>query len=201
MRAACLLLVTFALSACGSNDPDRTIPQTTTPTVTTLAPTGDAAMAGPVDGISCEASEQVAFHLHAHLAIYEGDNQKLLAAGIGIGAPLGFMNDFVVGGSCFSWLHTHDQTGLVHIESPMARGFTLGEFFDIWGQPLSASAVGPISGEVTAFVDGQPFTDDPRTIPLVTQGADGSYAAHGVIQLDVGAKVHPFEAYAFPAGY
>jgi hypothetical protein len=195
MRATCMLSAALALTACGS--PSHSYPQASN----TLAPTGDAAQAAPVDGISCETLEQLAFHLHAHLAIYVGDDQKLLPAGIGIGPPLDVEDNFVVGGSCFSWLHTHDQTGLIHIESPAPRTFTLGNFFDVWGQPLSSTTVGPATGTVNAFVDGQPFTDDPSTIPLVTMAADGSYSAHGVLQLDVGTPVHPFEAYTFPPGY
>lgn len=31
-------------------------------------------------------------------------------------------------------MHTHDETGIIHIESPENRTFTLGEFFDIWGE-------------------------------------------------------------------
>ena len=194
MRATCLLSAALVLTACGAS---HSYPQASN----TLAPPGDAAQAAPVDGISCETLEQLAFHLHAYLAIYVGDDQKLLPAGIGIGPPLDVEDNFVVGGSCFSWLHTHDQTGLIHIESPAPRTFTLGNFFDIWGEPLSKTTVGPATGTVTAFVDGQPFTGDPSTIPLVTMGADGSYTAHGVLQLDVGTPVHPFEAYTFPPGY
>ena len=37
---------------------------------------------------------------------------------------------------CFYWLHTHDQSGIIHIESPIHRAFTLGNFFDIWKQKL-----------------------------------------------------------------
>ena len=41
---------------------------------------------------------------------------------------------FVVGGSCFAWLHTHAADGVVHIESPTKRTYTLGNFFDVWGR-------------------------------------------------------------------
>ena len=156
-----------------------------------LAPTGDAAQAGPVDGISCDTSEQLLFHIHAHLAVYVDGCQKLIAAGVGIGPPLTFDNGFVVGGSCFSWLHTHDETGVIHIESPVQRTFTLGDFFDVWGQPLSATQVGPAKGTVTAYLDGQAFTGDPRTIPM---------DAHAVIQLDVGTPLVAPQAFMFPAG-
>src|SRR5690242_12737936 len=91
----------------------------------TLAPPGEHA---PVDGITCDNSEQLLFHIHAHLAVYADGQQELLPAGIGIGPPLQYdqSGNFVLGGSCFSWLHTHDQSGIVHIESPVMRTFTLG---------------------------------------------------------------------------
>jgi hypothetical protein len=33
-------------------------------------------------------------------------------------------------------LHTHDSSGTIHVEAAVTRGFTLGEFFAVWGQPL-----------------------------------------------------------------
>jgi hypothetical protein len=87
-------------------------------------------------------------------------------------------------------VHTHDASGVVHIESPVQRRFTLGELFDLWGQPLGPQQVGPAPGPVTALVNGVVVAGDPRAIPLT---------AHAVIQLDVGAVV-PFQAYRFPAG-
>ncbi len=84
---------------------------------------------------------------------------------------------FVGGGTCFYWLHTHAADGIIHIESPVQRTYTLGDFFDIWGQPLSATQVGPERGRVTAIYDGRLYLGDPRNIPL---------QAHAQIQLEVG---------------
>jgi hypothetical protein len=158
----------------------------------TLAPAGAATTAGPVDGISCETHEQVAFHVHAHLAVFVAGEPKLVPAGVGIGPPLQVSNGFVVGGSCFSWLHTHDESGIIHVESPVARSFTLGDFFDVWGQPLSTSMAGPAAGAVSAFRGGAAWTGDPRALPLDD---------HEVLQIDVGAPVVPAQPYTFPAGY
>jgi hypothetical protein len=160
-----------------------------------LAPAGNADQASPVDGISCNTNEQLALHIHAHLAIYVNGAPKLLPPGIGIGPPLQFeqtsSGPSVASGSCFSWLHTHDSSGVVHIESPVQRVYTLGDFFDIWGQPLSATQVGPAQGAATATVNGNPFTGDPRGIPL---------DADNVIQLDVGSALPPPQPYTFPSG-
>ena len=35
---------------------------------------------------------------------------------------------------CLYWLHTHDNSGIIHVESPEKRDFTLGQFFDIWNK-------------------------------------------------------------------
>ena len=120
--------------------------------------------------------------------------QRVIPYGIGVLGPLQLQQTadgpFVTGGTGFYWLHTHDTTGVIHIESPVQRRYTLGEFFDLWGQPLSPTQVGPERGPVTALVDGTRFVGDPRDIPL---------DAHAVVQLDVGA-VHPFERYPFAPG-
>lgn len=50
-------------------------------------------------------------------------------------------------------LHTHDATGLIHVESNTIRNFTLGEFFDIW-QGLNINGK-----DVIATVDGKPVSD------------------------------------------
>jgi hypothetical protein len=146
---------------------------------TLLAPRGTLT-GSAVDGIGSGAMEQLAFHIHAHVAIYVDGERRLVPAGIGI----------VGDGAAFYWLHTHDESGIVHMEAPVQRGFTLGELFDMWQQPLSAAQVGPAQGPVTVLVDGKPVAGDPRAVPL------GAYA---VIQLDVGTAVR-FQPYAFPAG-
>ena len=81
--------------------------------------------------------------------------------------------------------------GIIHTESPIDRTYTLGEFFDIWGQRLDRDHVGPARGTVTALVNGRVFTGDPRRIPLL---------AHAQIQLDVGRPVIAAEHIAFPKG-
>lgn len=158
---------------------------------TLLAPAGDVAQSGAVDGITCDSTEQTLFHIHAHLAVYVHGESRLVPAGVGIAPPLQIVNGFVERGSCLAWLHTHDETGVIHIESPVQRTFTLGNFFDVWGQPLTPTRVGPAQGPVTAYVNGQPFASAPATIPL---------DAHAVIQLDVGAPVVAPQPYAFPPG-
>ncbi|MHB8571642.1 MAG: hypothetical protein ACYDAY_01615 [Candidatus Dormibacteria bacterium] len=159
-----------------------------------LAPAPDYANPGPVQGIQCEAMEQVLFHIHAHLAIFVDGVARGIPEGIGIAPPRqeeqSANGPFVVGGSCYYWLHAHTADGIIHIESPVQRTFTLGDWFAVWGQPLSSGQVGPARGTVVAYLNGSPFTGDPASIPLT---------AHAVIQLDVGRDVAPLP-YTFASG-
>jgi len=157
---------------------------------TTAQKSPRAATGAMVDGIRCQASEQVAYHIHAHLAIYVSGSRQVVPAGIGIPGSQQVVNGFVEGGKCLYWLHTHDTTGIIHVESPAERVYTLGQFFDIWGRPLSGTQVGGATGHVTVFVNGKRFAGDPRAIKLTP---------HAVIQLDVGKVVLP-QPFTFAAG-
>ena len=154
-----------------------------------------ATAAPMIDGIGAGSTEQVAFHIHAHLAVYVNGRQETVPYGIGVLPPLQLQQTpegpFVEGGKAFYWLHTHDNSGVIHIESPVERQYTLGDFFDIWGRPLGPTQVGPDPGPVTILVDGQVVPGDPRDVPL---------NAHSVIQLDVGSFA-PFQPFTFPAGF
>ena len=148
-----------------------------------------------VDGITCQSSEKVAYHVHAHLTIFAAGKSLQVPYGIGIGPPLGGVRTaagaFVESGSCFMWLHTHVADGVIHIESPVLKTYTLGQFFAVWGQKLSRTQVGPKKGKVTAFYNGKDWTGDPAAIPLT---------ATAQIQLDVGSPVVAPEHIKFPTG-
>lgn len=175
--------------AAGQQNPNNADSSTAT-----LASTQGQHQGEAVNGVQSNDNEQVLFHVHAHLAIYVNGKQKLLPYGVGIVPPYQLQQtsdgEFVVGGSKFYWLHTHDETGVIHIESPVQRTFTLGDFFAVWRQPLSATQVGPDKGTVTAYLNGKKFNGNPANVPL---------NAHGVIQLDVGTVVPP-KGYTFPQG-
>ena len=147
-----------------------------------LASVSSAANGRTVKGIQCQTMEQVLFHIHAHAAIYVNGKQRAIPAGIGIPPPRQVaqtsQGPFVTG-------------GIVHIESPVKRTYTLGDYFAIWNQPLSANQVGPVRGSITAFVNGRKFSGNPASIPL---------KAHNVIQLDVGTPIVPPQPFSFPSG-
>jgi hypothetical protein len=125
----------------------------------------------PVDGIHCDQMEGNVLHIHQHLAIF--DHGKPVGIPEDVGRPLM--------GNCFYWLHTHTPDGIIHVESPTMRSYTLGQFFAVWGQPLSRSDVAgakPHPGEhTTVWVDGSLYAGDPQKIELT---------AHLDITIEVG---------------
>jgi hypothetical protein len=164
------------------------------PGVAPLAGAATSATGQPVDGISCQTNEQTIFHIHAHLTIFVNGAPRQVPAAIGIpgaqpqNTPQG---PFISSGTCFYWLHTHAPDGIIHIESPVQRTYTLGNFFDEWGQPLGPNQVGPAKGHVTAIYNGQVYQGNVRNIPL---------NAHAQIQLEVGKPLVAPESITFPNG-
>ncbi len=147
-----------------------------------------------VDGIQCQGAEQVLFHIHAHLTVFVDGAARRVPYGVGIpGARVSAtsLGPYVAAGSCFYWLHTHAADGIIHIESPVQRTYTLGNFFDVWGQKLGPNEVGPVNGRMTALYNGQVFRGNPRRIPLTK---------HAQIQLDVGRPLVAPVAISFPSG-
>jgi hypothetical protein len=159
-----------------------------------LAGTSTAATGQRVDGIKCQTSEQVLFHIHSHLTIFVNGSPRQVPAGVGIpgaqaqNTPRG---PFISSGTCFYWLHTHAADGIIHTESPVHRTFTLGNFFNVWGQPLGPGQVGPARGHVTAIYNGRAYQGNPRDIPL---------NAHAQIQLEVGKPLIGPTSITWPSG-
>ena len=112
-----------------------------------------------IDHISCQSAEQSGIHAHAHVSIYINGKRILVPANVGI-AP---------DGSCLYWLHTHDASGVIHVEVPSGVSVTFGNFLDIWAQQFRQLAYpsqlsDPVGWQV--YVNGKPFTSDFHTIPL-----------------------------------
>jgi hypothetical protein len=154
---------------------------------------GDSSAGGqgaPVDGISCDTTTPIQ-HIHVHLTLIADGQQRAIPIAIGVGNPF-ILQHFVVAAGCYYWLHTHDATGIVHIEAPVTTTFNLGQFFAVWGEPLSSSNVAGFSGTVTAYVDSTLYTGDLGAI---------DFQEHRQITLIVGTVPDTIPVYAFPADY
>lgn len=124
-----------------------------------------------VDGVQCLGKEQLQYHHHIHLSIFINGKPYSVPLGVGMVPPALVENtskgQFAVGSNtCIYFLHVHAQDGIVHIESPAAHAFLLGQFFGIWHLALSSTQIGTYTGPVTAYVNGQLWNDDPTQIPL-----------------------------------
>jgi hypothetical protein len=95
---------------------------------------------GPIDGVYCSSGEQLSYHIHAHISIYINGTSIPLVANTGI-APVGVTSSANV--TCYYWLHTHDATGVIHIESPTTKLYTLNQFIDIWEKFSSSTSALP----------------------------------------------------------
>src|ERR1700730_306107 len=107
--------------------PTLFVPKTSQASTATPTPTQTL---GPVDNITCDASEHAgagSYHIHAHLSLIINDSPVTLPANLGIADDQ----------SCIYWLHTHDTTGVINVESPNSGTYTLGTFIHLWKQQFS----------------------------------------------------------------
>ncbi|MDE1767011.1 MAG: hypothetical protein KGI27_12190 [Thaumarchaeota archaeon] len=98
-----------------------------------------------IDSIRCDSMEQSVFHIHAHIDIFVNGQPIIVPASIGI-----------EDNTCLYWLHTHKADGIIHIEAPNTRDFSLGEFLDIWKS--TNTDLPPTNENPVIYVNGQVVT-------------------------------------------
>lgn len=138
-------------------------------------------------GLAVTNMEGTAVHFHTHLDVLVDGKPVTVPAELGI-----------AGNGSIAELHTHDTTGVLHVEAP-AKGkhYTLGQLFDEWNVRLTGTAIGGLTNgggrTLAAYVDGKKAPGDPSRIAL---------APHREIALVYGkpgtAKIP--SSYRFPAG-
>ena len=107
-------------------------------------------------GLGALRIEGAVLHHHEHLDLYVNGRAVTIPAFVGIDQEAGFLTE----------LHTHDTSGIVHVESPVRRSFTLGQFFCEWGVKLNAHCVGPYQGQLAWWVDGRRMHGNPALLQL-----------------------------------
>ena len=141
-----------------------------------VAPANRAAVAG----VACLINEN--YHLHSLVSIYKD--------GVRQGLP-----DNVGRSGCAYELHTHDVTGVIHIETDVPKKFTLGQFFALWNQPLTAGGTAGLAGPIRFYlIDNEkltPFTGDPAQLELT---------AHREIVIVSGKAPTVLPKYRWPSG-
>ncbi len=136
-------------------------------------------------GLDALGAEGTVLHIHQHLDIMVNGKNIPVPGEVGIGS------DFI------SPIHTHDDSGVIHVESPVQKDFKLGQFFDEWGVTLNNNCVGTYcadsNNKLVAAVNGKQISD-PQNYVL---------KAHDEIEIWYGPKSQTPElvkSYNFPAG-
>lgn len=129
-----------------------------------------------VDGISCEPIEFSMFHIHAHLDIFIDGKPFKVPSQIGIDPE----------GRCLYWLHTHDDSGIIHIESPVERQFTIGNFIDIWNRTFNNTQLFDTNPTIalSMFVNGVKVPTDTDLRNVNIHAHDEIALVFGPIQAD-----------------
>jgi hypothetical protein len=144
-------------------------------------PNGDTVAGGQgqsIDGIDCANIEN--YHVHTHLAIFRNGEMLTIPAAIGLTG-------------CTYELHTHDWSGILHVEAPAVKRFTLGQFFAVWGQPLSSSNVAGITGlPVVVYIN-----DGTSLIQYLGNPADIELISHRSITIQIGTALTEIPSYTW----
>jgi hypothetical protein len=193
---AAVLAGALTLAACSSDKKDaESTPSTASSddgkpvavAVNWPAP-ADASAQAKAAGLPMLGAEGQVLHIHSHLDVFVDGKAVTVPAEIGIDVPK----------QQISPLHTHDTSGVVHIESPVKADFTLGQFMTEWNVPISKDAIGTLKvgdgKELHVYVNGKEQAGDPASLKL---------AAHDEIAVVYGApsdKVQVPSTYTWPEG-
>ncbi|WP_052434182.1 hypothetical protein [Streptacidiphilus melanogenes] len=141
-------------------------------------------------GLTMLNAEGTAEHIHIHLDVWANGQKVTVPALVGINE----------GAQTISPLHTHDTTGVVHIESPVVKDYDLGQFMTEWGVPLNAQQVGGDKADAThalkVYVNGKQTGGDPSQ--LVFHAHDEIAIVYGTAAQDSSVQVP--SSYAWPSG-
>jgi hypothetical protein len=112
-------------------------------------------------GLSVAPMEGTARHFHVHLDVLVDGRPVQVPAGLGIASS----------GRELSELHTHDTSGVLHIEAPTTgRRYVLGQLFTEWNVRLDAGDMGGLRAgggrTLAAYVDGRRQSGDPADVEL-----------------------------------
>jgi hypothetical protein len=143
-------------------------------------------------GLTVLSEEGSAEHYHAHLDVIADGKAITVPAYIGFS----FGSDGQPNG--ISALHTHDDSGIVHIEAPTTGlTYTLGQALREWGvldgtNSTPGSAHSSIT-DWTAYVNGSKQSGNPKDVVL--HAHDEVALVHGTPPATVPST------YSFPSGY
>lgn len=123
--------------------------------------------------LTCTTDMATQFHIHPVLKIIIFGVEQNIPANIGINE------------TCMNSIHTHTADGVIHIESPVKKDFTLGDFFAVWKKPFSQAEFldtrissgdeifVSVNGEIVDTFDQTIFHDKDKIVIEVRKINDG----------------------------
>jgi hypothetical protein len=158
---------------------------------------GDTASGGQgrtIDGLPCAPSMVTnEYHVHMYLGIVY--NGKLIATpdGIGLYKAGPESNGYINSAQCYYSIHTHDASGMIHLEVPeklpySSVVFKLKDVLDVWGVPHDATSFGPFNGPIHVFVGNVPLKTTVVSHYAARLGKYGNIKIHShtVVWLEIG---------------
>jgi hypothetical protein len=130
-----------------------------------------------VAGLPCLLNMPDAYHVHSHLTIYVDGVAQAVPANVGI-AP-------TQPARCFYPIHTHDKSGKIHVEAAAPGTYTLGQLFQIWGQPLETDNVAGITGKPIVVYS----TENATVTKVTTDWKAIELTTHKEITVQIGTAI------------
>jgi hypothetical protein len=136
----------------------------------------------PLDLTTLGGHSGLVEHFHSHLDLFVDGKRVAIPKWVGINPGAGYLTE----------LHTHNASGVVHIEAQKARDFRLGQFLAEWGVFLNGRCLGSYCDSLKWYVDGKQQTGNPQNLV---------FKPHQEIAIVVGKPPAQIpSSYKFPAG-
>lgn len=138
----------------------------------------------PVDGVNCLVSGK--YHQHVLLSIYKDGKRLGFPDGIGR-----------VHAGCYHAyeMHVHDASGVVHMESDVAKTFKLSQWFSLWGLGLGRAGTAGLAGPVRFYI-----IDNHQIKRYDGNPADIVMLPHREILIVSGTQISTVPNYQWPPG-
>jgi hypothetical protein len=136
-------------------------------------------------GMDVLGQEGLFQHTHQHVDLLIDDQKIIIPANLGI--ETGFISP----------IHTHEEQNIIHVESPVAKDFTLGQFFRVWGITFNNQCIGTYcvgnEKKLSTFVNGILMSDPANYVLKQHDEIEIWYGAMNQLPIMI-------KSYDFPAG-
>lgn len=186
-----------ATTPTASSDANAITEVPSTPAIIAIGARTKAPWAAPADasgrtalaGLPMLSTEGTALHIHAHLSVQIDGTMVPVPPDLGIDLTQ----------QRISPLHTHDAAGIIHVESPVASTFTLGQLFTEWDVALDSRRIGAYQAgdgqAMTVFVDGKPVSGNPAAIEFA------NHQDIAIVLTKPGQSAVAPDSFVWPKGY